>query len=148
MSDLKQIQKRMSDFARERDWDQFHSPKNLSMALAVEAGELMEHFQWLSEEQSASLPPEKLMAVEHELADILLYLVRLAERTNIDLGSAVEQKRLSMRRSTRYISSGAVRKSTQNTNKILKRPDDQKAASASCVNVLIPPELKDIKPSG
>ena len=92
MSDLKQIQKRMSDFARERDWDQFHSPKNLSMALAVEAGELMEHFQWLSEEQSASLPPEKLMAVEHELADILLYLVRLAERTNIDLGSAVEQK--------------------------------------------------------
>jgi dCTP diphosphatase len=92
MSDLKQIQKRMNAFVQERDWDQFHSPKNLSMALAVEAGELMEHFQWLTEEQSANLPPDKLKAVEHELADVLLYLVRLANQTNIDLSIAAERK--------------------------------------------------------
>jgi NTP pyrophosphatase (non-canonical NTP hydrolase) len=92
MNDLKQIQQRMNAFVRERDWDQFHSPKNLSMALAVEAGELMEHFQWMTEKDSHSLPPGKLAAVEHELADILLYLVRIAQQTGIDLPAAVESK--------------------------------------------------------
>jgi dCTP diphosphatase len=92
MNDLRQIQQRMNEFVRERDWDQFHSPKNLSMALAVEAGELMEHFQWLTGAQSASLPPDKLVEVEHELADILLYLVRIAEQTGIDLPGAVSRK--------------------------------------------------------
>ena len=72
-------------FARERDWEQFHSPKNLSMALAGEAGELLEHFQWLSERQSAELPDDKKDRVALEMADILIYLIRLAERLDVDL---------------------------------------------------------------
>ena len=79
-------------FARERDWEQFHSPKNLSMALAGEAGELLEHFQWLTEAQSADLPEEKLEAVAMELADLLIYLIRLAERLDIDLLDAAQRK--------------------------------------------------------
>ncbi|MCG6967964.1 MAG: nucleotide pyrophosphohydrolase [Chromatiaceae bacterium] len=72
-------------FARDRDWEQFHSPKNLSMALAGEAGELLEHFQWLSEQQSAALSAEKKDQVALEMADILIYLIRLAERLDVDL---------------------------------------------------------------
>ena len=72
--------------------EQFHSPKNLSMALAGECGELLEHFQWLSEAQSASLEAEKKVAVGQELADILIYLIRLAERLDIDLIAAAETK--------------------------------------------------------
>jgi len=79
-------------FARERDWEQFQSPKNLAMALGGEAGELLEHFQWLTEEQSLRLSPEKKRAVAHELADILSYLVRLAERLDIDLLDATSEK--------------------------------------------------------
>lgn len=79
-------------FARERDWEQFHSPKNLSMALAGEAGELLEHFQWLSEEQSAALDVAKKDAVALEMADILIYLIRLAERMQIDLVDAAYRK--------------------------------------------------------
>jgi dCTP diphosphatase len=75
---------RLLAFARERDWEQFHSPKNLSMALAGECGELLEHFQWLTEAQSAALTPEKRRAVAHELADILIYLIRLCQRLDID----------------------------------------------------------------
>lgn len=86
-------------FARERDWEQFHSPKNLSMALAGEAGELLEHFQWLSEAQSASLPADKRQAVAMEMADILIYLLRLAERLDIDLvASAYEKVSINRRR--------------------------------------------------
>ncbi|KAA6186227.1 nucleotide pyrophosphohydrolase [Thiohalocapsa marina] len=83
---------RLLKFARERDWEQFQSPKNLAMALAGEAGELLEHFQWLTEQQSASLGPEKTRAVAHELADILSYLIRLAERLDVDLIAATEEK--------------------------------------------------------
>ena len=79
-------------FARERDWEQFHSPKNLSMALAGEAGELLEHFQWLSEAQSAALPDDKREQVALEMADILIYLIRLAERLDIDLVDAAYRK--------------------------------------------------------
>lgn len=79
-------------FARERDWEQFHSPKNLTMALAGEAGELLEHFQWLSEADSAALPDAKREAVALEMADILIYLVRLAERLDIDLVDAAHRK--------------------------------------------------------
>ena len=75
---------RLLAFARARDWEQFHSPKNLSMALAGECGELLEHFQWLTEAQSTALSPEKRRAVAHELADILIYLIRLCERLEID----------------------------------------------------------------
>ena len=79
-------------FVAERDWDKFHSPKNLSMALSVEASELMEHFQWLSEEQSRKLPPEKLAQVRDEMADVLVYLVRLADKLDVDLLAAAAQK--------------------------------------------------------
>ena len=89
---LDQLNARLLAFARERDWEQFHSPKNLAMALAGEAGELLEHFQWLTEQQSAELSIEKKRQVAHELADILNYLVRLAERLDIDLIAAAEEK--------------------------------------------------------
>jgi dCTP diphosphatase len=79
-------------FARERDWEQFHSPKNLSMALAGEAGELLEHFQWLSEAQSADLDAASKEQVALEMADILIYLVRLAQRLDIDLVDAAHRK--------------------------------------------------------
>jgi len=79
-------------FVAERDWDKFHSPKNLASALSVEAAELLEHFQWLTEEQSRQLPPEKLAAVRDEMADVLVYLVRLADKLEVDLLAAVEVK--------------------------------------------------------
>ncbi len=79
-------------FVAERDWDQFHSPKNLAMALSVEASELMEHFQWLTEEQSGRLAPEKLEQVRDELADVLVYLVRLADKLDVDLLDAAAKK--------------------------------------------------------
>ena len=89
---LQDLNAKLLAFARERDWEQFHSPKNLSMALAGEAGELLEHFQWLSEEQSADLPTGKKDQVALEMADILIYLVRLAERLDIDLVDAAYRK--------------------------------------------------------
>ncbi len=82
----------LRQFADERDWGQFHAPKNLASALIVEAGELLEHFQWLSEEQSRRLPPERLAAVGAEMADVLLYLVRLADVLGVDLIAAAQAK--------------------------------------------------------
>jgi len=79
-------------FAAERDWDQFHSPRNLAAALSVEAAELLEPFQWLTDEQSRDLPPETRAAVEQELADVLLYLVRLADKLDVDLAAAARAK--------------------------------------------------------
>ena len=92
MESLDQIKHRLRDFASERDWDQFHSPKNLAMAMIVEAGELVEHFQWLTEDQSQALPPEKLAEVEQEIADIQIYLIRLADKLGIDMEQAVNAK--------------------------------------------------------
>lgn len=86
------LRRRLREFAQARDWDQFHSPKNLSMALIAEAAELLEHFQWLTEQQSAQLPDNKREAVEHELADVLLYLVRIADKLNVDLFAAASRK--------------------------------------------------------
>lgn len=82
----------LRQFADERDWDQFHSPKNLAMALIVEAAELVELFQWLSEAQSSHLSPQQLQKVEEELADIQLYLLRLADKLDIDLVAAATKK--------------------------------------------------------
>ena len=79
-------------FAEERDWDQFHSPKNLSMALSSEVAEIIEHFQWLTEEQSKNLSQNKLDEVETELADTLIYLIRLADKLDIDLIAAAQSK--------------------------------------------------------
>lgn len=79
-------------FVDERDWDQFHTPKNLACAMNVEAAELLEHFQWLATGSAAELGPVKLTEVAHELADTLVYLVRLADKLDIDLGAAVAEK--------------------------------------------------------
>jgi NTP pyrophosphatase (non-canonical NTP hydrolase) len=92
MDSLEVLRDRLREFARERDWEQFHSPKNLAMALIVEAAELVEHFQWLTEVQSQALAPEKRAQVEQELADVFIYLVRLADRLDIDLLSAADRK--------------------------------------------------------
>ena len=89
---LYELSNQLAEFARVRDWEQFHSPKNLSMALIAEAAELVEHFQWLSEEDSKSLPPEKLEEVRMELADIQIYLIRIAERLGVDLLAAAREK--------------------------------------------------------
>ncbi|MEO1766723.1 nucleotide pyrophosphohydrolase [Thiobacter aerophilum] len=82
--DLASLRARLRAFARERDWEQFHSPKNLAMALIVEAAELLEPFQWLTQEQSLSLDPETRRAVAEEIGDVLIYLVRLADVLDID----------------------------------------------------------------
>ncbi len=83
-----QLHDAMEQFATERDWDQFHSPKNLAMALTVEAAELQECFQWLTEAQSAELDEKQLSAVRDEIADVQLYLIRLAGKLNVDIESA------------------------------------------------------------
>ena len=79
-------------FVDERDWDQFHTPKNLSSALCVEAAELLEHFQWLKTGNSEELGSDKLQQVGHEMADVLVYLIRLADKLDIDLNAVVAEK--------------------------------------------------------
>ena len=92
--DIPKIQARLKEFALERDWDQYHSPKNLSMALSVEASELMEIFQWIGAEESRKVVehPDKLVQVEAEIADICIYAIRLAGVVGIDLETAIDQK--------------------------------------------------------
>ncbi len=92
MSDLKQLREDLRHFAAERDWDRYHSPKNLAIALSVEAAELLEPFQWLSEHDSARLPSGDRARVEEEIADVLLYLVRLADKLDVDLVAAAMRK--------------------------------------------------------
>lgn len=91
-TDLETLKIRLREFADARDWEQFHSPKNLCMALGIEVAEITEHFQWLTEEQSRNLPQEQLDEVAEELADTLLYLVRLADKLGIDLLAAAAAK--------------------------------------------------------
>ena len=91
-ADLNELKQRLREFAEVRDWNQFHSPKNLSMALSAEVAEIVEHFQWLTEEQSKTLPQDKLAEVETELADTLIYLIRLADKLDIDLLKAAQSK--------------------------------------------------------
>lgn len=90
--DIAALQQKLRRFAAERDWEQFHSPKNLTMALSVEASELVEIFQWLTEAQSADLDADTRAAAAAEIADIQIYLVRLADRLNIDIREAVDAK--------------------------------------------------------
>ncbi len=90
--DLSELAQKLRNFAQERDWEQFHSPKNLSMALSVEVSELVEHFQWLTEEQSSGLEAEEISDVAEEIADIQIYLTRLADRLGVDIEDAVMKK--------------------------------------------------------
>jgi len=90
--DITDLQAALREFARERDWEQFHSPKNLASALSVEAAELLEQFQWLSEEQSRSLSGERLSAASEELADVFLYLLQLSDKLGVNLLDAARQK--------------------------------------------------------
>lgn len=93
MSDsLVELRKRIDQFVTDRDWAQFHTPKNLAMAMIVEAAELVEQFQWNTPEESQQLTPEKREAVSHELADTFVYLLRLAEVLEVDLIAAANAK--------------------------------------------------------
>ena len=89
---LELLAQRLKAFAEAREWGQFHSPKNLASALVVESGELLEHFQWLTEDQSRNLTPEKRKQVAAEMADVLLYLVQLASALHVDLADAAQRK--------------------------------------------------------
>lgn len=89
---LDQLRDRLREFVCERDWEQFHSPKNLAMAMIVEAAELVEHFQWLTEDQSKDIPAEKREQVAHEIADTFVYLLRMADVLGIDLIDAANAK--------------------------------------------------------
>lgn len=89
---LIQLRDALRQFAAERDWDQFHSPKNLAAALSVEAAELLERFQWLTEDESRRLAPGELARVREEMADVLNYLVRLADKLDVDLLEAAREK--------------------------------------------------------
>jgi dCTP diphosphatase len=92
MKNLEEIRTRLSEFSDARDWDQFHSPKNLAMALSVEVSELVECFQWLTEEQSRTLTAEQQTAVIDEIADVQMYLILLAHKLGVDIPAAIEQK--------------------------------------------------------
>ena len=90
--DMEKIQRIISDFSTKRDWEKFHNPKNLSMALSVEASELVEIFQWLDFEQAQNLPKDKKIDVKEELADIAVYLIRMCMRLDIALEEAIIEK--------------------------------------------------------
>lgn len=89
---LESLRDQLRIFAKERDWDQFHTPKNLSMALIAEAAELVEHFQWVNGDNSHLLEDTTRRSVEEELADILIYLVRISDKLGVDLYEAAERK--------------------------------------------------------
>lgn len=86
------IQKRLSKFAQDRDWEQFHTPKNLTMALSVEASELVEIFQWLTPEQSNNLTDKQMASIKEEIADVAIYLLRLCDILDIDVESSIMDK--------------------------------------------------------
>lgn len=94
MDSLAELTRQLRDFAKERDWEQFHSPKNLAMALIVEAAELVEHFQWLTLEQSRGLDAAGQEAVRQEIGDVLIYLTRIADQLGIDPVAAAHDKML------------------------------------------------------
>lgn len=93
MSDnIQKLSEDLKKFAISRHWEQFHTPKNLSMALIAETAELVEHFQWLTAEESINIKGDKLKDVSYEMADILIYLLRMAERLDIDLITVTREK--------------------------------------------------------
>lgn len=92
MNEIIQIAERLEKFAIDRDWNQFHSPKNLSMALAVEAAELMQEFQWMTDEESKNVSSEKKLKIKEEIADVFNYLVRISSKLQIDIIAAANEK--------------------------------------------------------
>jgi NTP pyrophosphatase (non-canonical NTP hydrolase) len=92
MTTIETLILKINAFASERDWDKFHSPKNLAIAVAVESSELLEEFQWLTEEESRNLPQEKMSAVKNEIADVFINLLRLSSTLNIDILDAAFKK--------------------------------------------------------
>ncbi len=94
MSDIEELTATIREFARERDWERFHTPKNLAMALSVEVAELVELFQWLTPEESSALvdTPEGRAAIEDEIADIAIYLLRLADVLGVDVAAVTAAK--------------------------------------------------------
>ena len=89
---MNDLRNEIKAFIKERDWEQFHSPKNLAMALSVEVAEIVEHFQWLTEEQSTNLAPEKLAEIREEIGDVMIYLTELADKLGIDPVEAARAK--------------------------------------------------------
>ena len=89
---MKELTENIRKFAHKRDWDQFHSPKNLAMALSVEVAEIVEHFQWLTQAESDKLDPAKLDEIKGEIADVMIYLTRLADRLGINPVQAAKEK--------------------------------------------------------
>jgi dCTP diphosphatase len=89
---MENLKKAIRQFVSERDWEQFHSPKNLAMALSVEVSEVVEHFQWLTQEQSRNLPPEKLREIAQEIGDVMIYLVELSDELGVDPIKAATEK--------------------------------------------------------
>jgi NTP pyrophosphatase (non-canonical NTP hydrolase) len=89
---LGRLRDRLRDFVTARDWGQFHSPKNLAIALSVEAGELLEHFQWVPDQDSLKLSPDIRRKIEEEMADVLLYLIRLADLLDVELIQSADNK--------------------------------------------------------
>ena len=89
---MEELIEKLREFAKERDWDQFHSPKNLSIALVVEASEILEHFQWMSDDKSRMLTKDKLQQVREEIGDTMIYLLMLADKLHIDVIDAATSK--------------------------------------------------------
>lgn len=115
-NDLDVLKNSMRKFADTRDWNQFHSPKNLCMALGVEVAEITEHFQWLTEEESQNLAQDKIQEIGHEMADTLLYLVRLADKLGIDLlESALNKMEINKQKYPVEMSRGNAKKYTEFT---------------------------------
>jgi len=111
---LTRIRDRLRDFASARDWNQFHSPKNLAISLSLESAELLEHFQWVSDKDSLTMPPDKLGKIDEEIADVFLYLIRLADILDVDLIQAAERKiRINARKYPVEKSRGSAKKYTE-----------------------------------
>ncbi len=111
---MEELIKKLREFAAERDWEQFHSPKNLAMALVVEVAEIVEHFQWLTEEHSRNLDPEVLLKVREEIGDVQIYLARLADQLGMSpLEAALEKLEINRQK---YPSDKARGKAIKSTN--------------------------------
>jgi NTP pyrophosphatase (non-canonical NTP hydrolase) len=111
---MDELIKKLRKFASDRDWEQFHSPKNISMALAVEAAEILEHFQWLTEEQSRNLDPETLNKVKQEIGDVQIYLARLADKLGISpLEAALKKLKKNAEKYPPEKSKGTAKKYTE-----------------------------------